>query len=355
MVRNGPREARRPRSRRLALCLSIQRAPVGFRVPAAGAGGQRPAIVSLQAGSSDIRGGCEHRSRDSRAGMEGRREERRPVALEPPGLRDPEARKAEGGRCLHRRCHGRAAADLEQKARDCATGAPADRRDHEVGCSAGAPAGQSCRRRTRRGAAENQRCLEAPSRAAAYQGCGRHRHGPGLTRALGNCCRPRVLDPDRIALGRGEESPMGRSRPRYGNVDGSCGQNEDAARTPGSAQRAGIANPGRSPRMCRRHRLDFSACHGTAAVRQHTLEAAPRVRYSGSRAWIPQQLSRLVRRVLERAARGQRIGARPRQFGPRRSGLHADRPVRAAERLDAVVGRLSGATRSRWMSAGSDR
>ena len=58
--------------------------------------------------------------------------------------------------------------------------------------------------------------------------------------------------------------------------------------------------------------LIFSECHGTAAVRQHTLKTAPRARYSRGCAWIPQQLSRLVRRVLERAARGQRAGARSR-------------------------------------------
>ena len=87
--------------------------------------------------------------------------------------------------------------------------------------------------------------------------------------------------------------------------------------------------------------LIFSECHGATDVRQHTLEAAPRARHSSGRAWIPEQLSRLVRRVLERATRGQRAGARPRQLGPGRSSLHANRPVPAAARIDAVVGGLS--------------
>ena len=106
----------------------------------------------------------------------------------------------------------------------------------------GLPGGQSCWRRPWRGATEDQRCQEAPSRAAAYQGYGRHRDGPGVARALGNGCRSwSTLILTAARSGEVRESPMGRSRPRDGNVDGSCRQNEDEARAPGSAQRAGIA------------------------------------------------------------------------------------------------------------------
>ena len=68
--------------------------------------------------------------------------------------------------------------------------------------------GQSCWRRHRCCTAEERRFQEAPSRPAACRSQGRHHHGAGVARSLGNSRRHRVPHPDRLALWRGEESPM---------------------------------------------------------------------------------------------------------------------------------------------------
>ena len=191
----------------------------------------------------------------------------------------------------------------------------------------------------RTGARSSAQHRAAHAGVAAPGGRRGARDGAGVRRAAGRHAGVRVLGADGRAVGRGPARRVGRDGYGRTRVDHPGHADEDEARPPGPAVRAGAGDPRRRADAWRRP-ARVPQPERPAAGCPATAPAARTLRHRLRAAWIPIQLPGLGGRGDGPSARGRRGGAGAQ--GPE-SGRGSLRPlglVRTAAAVDERLGRL---------------
>ena len=193
---------------------------------------------------------------------------------------------------------------------------------------------------------------EDPGRQGPFRGyplSGRRRRA-ATNRGVGRVDRIEALFPvpgaDGGALRRGAGGPLGRDRHGWADMD-------DPRRPDEGRRRASCPAVGRGPRCAtgsqgarrRRVRLPQSVAGRRLSLRQDTHKDAAAQRDRGDRARIPNVVQDLVHGIDGHPLGRGRGCACPHAGQQHRAGIRAVRPVRAAARAHATVGRLRGVSR----------